>query len=595
LDNAIDIVANEVGVDLSAPNAYAVRVQQGVRDTNNEALLFGGGGTGNTGSAFADSSDWLTITPAQLSSLNGLGFSENTRRRMAEDLEGGYVVVTPKAPVRRRNEDFAGWWRIDPQTGDALGVAENGWGQELEEEDVVITGVLRFARAFLWENGMCHVYSQAVNSVIVIKELLVGDWHPSWTGPGTQSKDPREVYQDSKKMCLIQAIVAGFVATLPLLLITLRNSRNIRGLRALEEAEELAPRRNPPGQPCSPVAMAPFGSRAPLAAISAFPLVAMFAGTLPCVPGNGPPHANGPKVDPKPPEQNPKPPEQNPKPKDPCEQTGGKGPAEQPPSPRIADLERELADLDQQLGAAALDYIQKRSAYADAVKVWMEKMDVLRRSLPAGWEGTLRLDPASEATLQQARDESIRAANRVKELGNAIDIAKEELRIARRTSEGNTCGPVAGGRGNANSAPNLNSPPEKVLPPNVGNTQPGMGPPDPITDPKGPPTVPDQHRIPGDASPFADTQPNLSAPVAPPPTLRSPSGTLPGQGPSGTPEEPMPPTEPGGPPTRRGPPRENSGGPPTQRSPQNSGPPASPSEKTMVGLGGVLDSLGGPK
>ena len=71
----------------SVSNAYAVRMQQGVRDTNNEALLFGGGGTGNTGDAFADSNDWLTITPSQLSSLNDLNFSENTRRRMAEDLE----------------------------------------------------------------------------------------------------------------------------------------------------------------------------------------------------------------------------------------------------------------------------------------------------------------------------------------------------------------------------------------------------------------------------------------------------------------------------------------------------------------------------
>ena len=92
------------------------------------------------------------------------------------------MLVTPKTPVHRSNEDFAGWWRIDPQSGDSLGIAENGWGQDMDEEDVTIAAVLRFGRAFMWENGMCHVFSQAVNSVIVIKELLVGDWHPSWTG-----------------------------------------------------------------------------------------------------------------------------------------------------------------------------------------------------------------------------------------------------------------------------------------------------------------------------------------------------------------------------------------------------------------------------
>jgi hypothetical protein len=226
VQDAMDIVANEVGVDLAVPDAFAIRLEQGVLDTNSEALL--GPATGNVGEAFAVSRDWLTVTPDQRSALDSLEFSADIRRRIVQDLESGYIVVAPKAPVHWQTESFAGWWRIDPLTGDALGVAGNGWGQSLTERAALSRLAVTMVRSFLFEYGLCQSFPQAVNSLRVINEELFGGFHPSWTAPGPKSVDPLELADANQRMCLIQAITAGFIATLPLLIMTLRFSRQGR-------------------------------------------------------------------------------------------------------------------------------------------------------------------------------------------------------------------------------------------------------------------------------------------------------------------------------------------------------------------------------
>lgn len=286
LHNAIDIVANEVGVNLASPDAFSVRLQQGVRDTNSEAFLYGGGGTGNTADAFADSSNWLTVTPAQHAAIQDLSLAEDTRRGMTQEVDAGYLLVATKSPVHRRDEEFVGWWRINPETGDTLGIAENGWGQDLPEEAVIIHAIMRFAQAFLWENVACHAFAQAFNAIVVIKELLVGDWHPSWTGPSAQSQDPSDVYKESKTVCLIQAIVMGFASTVPMLMM-LRNNRRLSALRALEDEEAVAANK-PPRNPCPDMMMVPFASDLRVATLFLPSWTGMLIAGGPCVPGGGP-------------------------------------------------------------------------------------------------------------------------------------------------------------------------------------------------------------------------------------------------------------------------------------------------------------------
>jgi hypothetical protein len=120
---AIDIASNEVEVDLAAPDAFQIRVWQGVLDTNLEASAGFAEATGNVGEAFARAKGWALFTPSQRSALDSLSLPPDARRTIVEDLESGYVVVTPESPVQQAGEQFVGWWRINQATGDTLGIA----------------------------------------------------------------------------------------------------------------------------------------------------------------------------------------------------------------------------------------------------------------------------------------------------------------------------------------------------------------------------------------------------------------------------------------------------------------------------------------
>jgi len=604
LQNAIDIVANEVGVNLSVPDAFSVRLQQGVRDTNNEALLYGGGGTGNTADAFADSHNWLTIARAQRSAIQDLSLAENTKLGMAQDIDAGYLLVATKSAVHRRNEDFVGWWRINPETGDALGIAENGWGQELPEEEVNIMAAMRFAQAFLWENVACHAYAQALNSVVIIKELVVGDWHPSWTTGGAQSKDPSQVYKESQTMCLLQAIAAGFLATAPLLLLTLRNNRRLRALRALEAAEDLRPR-TPPRDPCPPIVMAPIVGHLPLASFYFYPLLTM--STLPCVPGGGPgPHGGGPhgpnepgSATPK--DANPDPQSNPPKEPDPCDETGGARPDEEAPGtkqdPSANPQESEgpqpretVQEAKDNLWAAAKAYddaqTQSANALGDLIRYRVNKPSVAER---LGGDPS-KFDPAEYERLQKIYDEAKSQTDarfaewqQAKQAYKNAQMAQAAARgQAGRSGLGCGWGPSPQAQSPAGAANQVSS----------GGENPGVG-----ANPNGPGTGPGvnpagngqaQSGVGGPSAPGDQLSPSMIDPNGPP-TVRDPVDPYsPNSGDHPTINNPYKdpahaPTQPMTPPGQQ---QINVNG----ADPRN---PTMPAQKAVTGIGGVLGALGG--
>jgi hypothetical protein len=217
--DATDIVANEVGVDLAAPDAFTARLEQGVLDTTVEAHVGFGPVTGNVAEAFAAARDWVTITPGHRSALASLALPNDVRRRIVEDLDSGYVIVAPKAPVQGQGEMFAGWWRINPLTGDALGMDGRGWGDSLVSYARLARLAGTWFGAFFWEFGLCQAFGQALNIARVLNEEIFGGWHPSWTKAAAKSQSAWDVAKANNKMCLIQAIAAGCLATLPLLLL----------------------------------------------------------------------------------------------------------------------------------------------------------------------------------------------------------------------------------------------------------------------------------------------------------------------------------------------------------------------------------------
>ncbi len=158
---AFDIVHNRVAVTPGARDAaFRERLEQGVLDTNAESLLmqldvsFGEvGGLGkNTAQAFEDSLrrgiPWVLVESPDDPAIQELAVSEDIRARLGADLAAGFLVAAPKirAPSAR-NDDFC-WWRIDPVTGDTLGIGSRGWGSEFVEYAVTIGLPLAFVGGF---------------------------------------------------------------------------------------------------------------------------------------------------------------------------------------------------------------------------------------------------------------------------------------------------------------------------------------------------------------------------------------------------------------------------------------------------------------
>jgi hypothetical protein len=129
--DSIDIAANEIGVSLSAHDLFAARLAHGVLDTNAESLFHPAHGV-SVGDAFAASRSWVAfVSDRDAERVGSLGLIEDVRRRIGSDLAAGYSVVAPERAVALDSGDFTGWWRVDRDTGNAVGVAANGWGGSL--------------------------------------------------------------------------------------------------------------------------------------------------------------------------------------------------------------------------------------------------------------------------------------------------------------------------------------------------------------------------------------------------------------------------------------------------------------------------------
>ena len=248
---ATDIVANEVGVDLAVPDALPIRVNQGVFDTNAERLLqIAGRPVGNTAAAFEATADWITLRARD--DLNQLKISQDARQRISDDLATGYSVVTSPRPVTMGTEPFVGWWRIDSVTGDTLGIASTGWGQDMAERGVQYRFFAEMAKQFVFDSLLCQAMPIVTRNAAPMVADFFGTPHPP--DPPAQ-KVSQESYQEVKATaseCMISAIVTGAAfATLPLLLRTLKYiGRGMRPLVGLPQIPHWTPK--PRGIPRPP-------------------------------------------------------------------------------------------------------------------------------------------------------------------------------------------------------------------------------------------------------------------------------------------------------------------------------------------------------
>lgn len=140
---SLDIVENGVGVDpFAADLAFGLRMSQGVADTFAEAVAAQPTGSVEPNTAFGFAATepagagWIALRPGDQQLLAKLAWPADARARMARELESGQVLVLPAMPSPEQAR--GGWWRVDPLTGQTLGMSASGHGQAMVEYALII-------------------------------------------------------------------------------------------------------------------------------------------------------------------------------------------------------------------------------------------------------------------------------------------------------------------------------------------------------------------------------------------------------------------------------------------------------------------------
>ena len=246
-------------VPLADGDGFAARVAQGVWDTNLEALL--GGMKGNAGVAFNRPGVWRVLESA--SDLSVTALTGSARALAAHELERGALVVAPDATVV---DGMDAWWRIDPATGDALGIGPLGWGQGVDYA-THLSAIWEMSSGLVYAYAQCQAIPQAANALNILgAEFWRLGLAPSWVrtrspdpnipefsldnpkafrkdvgtffrGEGRNENDARnqpplspgkdfaDVAAENSRKCVLDAIRSGFLATAPILLMHLRYLR----------------------------------------------------------------------------------------------------------------------------------------------------------------------------------------------------------------------------------------------------------------------------------------------------------------------------------------------------------------------------------
>jgi hypothetical protein len=169
--HGFDIVCNRVAVvPQSNIDTYLVRLEQGVLDTNAESLLMDESADclKNTGLVYAraraQTVEWLALRDKTDPAWRMVELPQDIRFRIERDLADGYVVVTPNRPILFRGQELVGWWRVDPKTGETLGIGANGAGQ----------GIAEYTDVTVWLIGAVFCVFQSEGSRLALVECGFG-------------------------------------------------------------------------------------------------------------------------------------------------------------------------------------------------------------------------------------------------------------------------------------------------------------------------------------------------------------------------------------------------------------------------------------
>jgi hypothetical protein len=140
----VDIASNPVGVRPGARrSAFDVRLHQGVADTVAEMLAICADlrTSENTAALFAmtdaDPSRKILIGSHDMESVRNLGWSDDVTARLAASVEAGSMAVVPSEPISLQGRPRVGWWRVDPSSGETIGVMDSGYHASTTEKNIM--------------------------------------------------------------------------------------------------------------------------------------------------------------------------------------------------------------------------------------------------------------------------------------------------------------------------------------------------------------------------------------------------------------------------------------------------------------------------
>jgi hypothetical protein len=156
----IDIASNITGARRGADRSpFEIRLRQGVADTVAEMLALGSElrMAENTASIFArlasEGSRGLLIAAHDQSAVEALPWPDDEAARVAADVESGYITLVPRKALLLDEQQRVGWWRVNPATGETIGVMDTGFHQATEDTITRARVALRNLREFVRNNA----------------------------------------------------------------------------------------------------------------------------------------------------------------------------------------------------------------------------------------------------------------------------------------------------------------------------------------------------------------------------------------------------------------------------------------------------------
>jgi len=156
---SLDIIANDISpARKTSAHPFSVRVEQGILDTLVEAHeMAERGSVENTALLFRQSRtqgiSWVLIHGLEDPNWKRIQLSADARGRLEQELARGYDVIVPEKEISMAGKPRFAWWRLNPETGNLLGIGEKGSGQAMTEYAEKVDIVLQL-------KGMIEYYGQ---------------------------------------------------------------------------------------------------------------------------------------------------------------------------------------------------------------------------------------------------------------------------------------------------------------------------------------------------------------------------------------------------------------------------------------------------